>query len=209
MCSSDLDIYNALSKSYKIETYYDIIKKYKDTQFDKHLKQFCQNNNQYKDVYKWQFDKVKTEDLYNSIVDSSQITLIKSKITETEENETMINTLLNEFNKEYNEIYSEINNYEKNIGKLLLRQLLAKHKADFLVNEEKLGFNVNTLNLWKYHGHRICKSFLSDSRMVDDDEAFPTPTKTAAAPSIPKQESTPWNDDDDEDLSFFKNLASN
>ena len=108
------DIYNALSKSYKIETYYDIIKKYKDTQFDKHLKQFCQNNNQYKDVYKWQFDKVKTEDLYNSIVDSSQITLIKSKITETEENETMINTLLNEFNKEYNEIYSEINNYEKN-----------------------------------------------------------------------------------------------
>ena len=111
------DIYNALSKSYKIETYYDIIKKYKDTQFDKHLKQFCQNNNQYKDVYKWQFDKVKTEDLYNSIVDSSQITLIKSKITETEENETMINTLLNEFDKEYNEIYSEINNYEKKLQK--------------------------------------------------------------------------------------------
>ena len=44
---------------------------------------------------------------------------------------------------------------------------------------------------------------------IDDDEAFPTPTKTAAAPAIPtaKQESAPW-DDDDEDLSFFKKLAS-
>jgi hypothetical protein len=44
---------------------------------------------------------------------------------------------------------------------------------------------------------------------IDDEEAFPTPTKTASAPSIPKQESAPWNDDDDEDLSFFKKLASN
>ena len=46
-------------------------------------------------------------------------------------------------------------------------------------------------------------------RAIDEDEAFPTPTKTAPAPSIPKQESKPWNDDDDEDLSFFKNLAAN
>jgi hypothetical protein len=46
------------------------------------------------------------------------------------------------------------------------------------------------------------------SRMVDEDEAFPTPAKTAPAPSIPKQESAPWNDDDDEDLSFFKKLAA-
>jgi hypothetical protein len=44
------------------------------------------------------------------------------------------------------------------------------------------------------------------SSSVDEDEAFPVPQKAAAAPSIPKQESN-W-DDDDEDLSFFKKLAS-
>jgi len=44
---------------------------------------------------------------------------------------------------------------------------------------------------------------------IDEDVAFPTPSKTVAAPAIPtaKQESAPW-DDDDEDLSFFKKLAS-
>ena len=49
------------------------------------------------------------------------------------------------------------------------------------------------------------------SAMDDEDEAFPTPQKTAPAPSIPKQESTsaPWDEDDDEDLSFFKKLATN
>jgi gp32 DNA binding protein like len=44
----------------------------------------------------------------------------------------------------------------------------------------------------------------------DEDEAFPTPQRAAPAPSIPaaKQESSaPW-DEDDEDLSFFKKLAS-
>ena len=43
---------------------------------------------------------------------------------------------------------------------------------------------------------------------IDEDEAFPTPSKAAAAPSIPaaKQQSAPWDDDDD-DLSFFKKLA--
>jgi len=50
----------------------------------------------------------------------------------------------------------------------------------------------------------------SPQRMAaDEDEAFPTPPKAAAAPSIPKQEaaSAPWDEDDD-DLSFFKKLAS-
>ena len=44
---------------------------------------------------------------------------------------------------------------------------------------------------------------------IEEDEAFPTPQRAAPAPSIPaaKQESAPW-DDDDEDLSFFKKLAS-
>lgn len=42
----------------------------------------------------------------------------------------------------------------------------------------------------------------------DEDVAFPTPQKTAVAKEAPKQDSAPWNsDEDDEDLSFFKKLA--
>ena len=55
-----------------------------------------------------------------------------------------------------------------NIGKLPLRSLLARNDADSLISKEKLGFNVNTINLWKSHGHNLCKEFLLDSRMVRD-----------------------------------------
>ena len=60
--------------------------------------------------------------------------------------------------------------YDKitNIGKLPLRSILKNNGHDSLVSTEKLGFNVNTLNLWKSHGHTICKNFLSDSRVVKD-----------------------------------------
>jgi asparagine synthase (glutamine-hydrolysing) len=37
-----------------------------------------------------------------------------------------------------------------------------------LVSKEKLGFNVNTINLWKSYGHNLCKEFLDDSRVVKD-----------------------------------------
>ena len=56
----------------------------------------------------------------------------------------------------------------KNIGKLPLRELLAKNKTDSLISKEKLGFNVNTLNLWKSHGKELCETFLLDSRVVQD-----------------------------------------
>ena len=60
--------------------------------------------------------------------------------------------------------------YDKtiNVGKLPLRSILKKNGHDSLVSSEKLGFNVNTINLWKSHGHSICKDFLSDSRVVKD-----------------------------------------
>ncbi|MEW6044191.1 MAG: asparagine synthase C-terminal domain-containing protein [Thermoproteota archaeon] len=53
-------------------------------------------------------------------------------------------------------------------GKLLLRKLLTKYKTDNLVSTEKLGFNVNTLNLWKNFGQKICKKYLSNARVVQD-----------------------------------------
>ena len=55
-----------------------------------------------------------------------------------------------------------------NIGKLPLRELLVKNKIDKLISKEKLGFNVNTINLWNLHGHKLCKEFLTESRIAKD-----------------------------------------
>jgi len=59
-------------------------------------------------------------------------------------------------------------NESANIGKLPLRAILKQNGHDSLVTKQKLGFNVNTINLWKSHGHNLCKEFLLDSRMVRD-----------------------------------------
>ena len=56
----------------------------------------------------------------------------------------------------------------QNIGKLPLRDLLAKHQADLLISKEKLGFNVNTINLWKSTAHSKCKEFFDNARIVED-----------------------------------------
>ena len=58
--------------------------------------------------------------------------------------------------------YDESNN----VGKLPLRAILEKNGHDSLITKQKLGFNVNTINLWKSHGHKICKEYLLDSRIV-------------------------------------------
>ena len=59
-------------------------------------------------------------------------------------------------------------NQNKNIGKLALRKLLAKYNMDKLTTTEKLGFNVNTLNLWKSFGQSLCQEYLTDSEVVKD-----------------------------------------
>ena len=55
-----------------------------------------------------------------------------------------------------------------NVGKLPLRKLLEKNNADSLISKEKLGFNVNTINLWKSHGHKLCKEFLENPGIVKE-----------------------------------------
>jgi len=62
------------------------------------------------------------------------------------------------------EKYDQVND----IGKIPLRTILKKNGHDHLVGKQKLGFNVNTINLWKSYGHKLCKDFLSDSRVVSD-----------------------------------------
>ena len=39
---------------------------------------------------------------------------------------------------------------------------------DKLISNEKLGFNVNTLNLWKSFGQSMCQEYLIDSEVTKD-----------------------------------------
>jgi asparagine synthase (glutamine-hydrolysing) len=57
---------------------------------------------------------------------------------------------------------------DNEIGKLPLRDILARNNAESLITKEKLGFSVNTINLWKSYGHDLCKEFLDNSRAVKD-----------------------------------------
>jgi asparagine synthase (glutamine-hydrolysing) len=58
--------------------------------------------------------------------------------------------------------------YDKNtnLGKIPLRQLLKKFGAEQFISDEKFGFSVNTVNLWKALGKNICEYYLSDPRIV-------------------------------------------
>ncbi len=59
-------------------------------------------------------------------------------------------------------------NQEKNLGKLPLRKLLTKYRCDSLISKEKLGFSVNTVNLWNLIGKELCNSYLENARIVED-----------------------------------------
>ena len=50
----------------------------------------------------------------------------------------------------------------------------------------------------------------SRATIGDEEEAFPTPQRASMAKELPKAEAqgNPWDENDDEDLSFFKKLAS-
>ena len=65
-------------------------------------------------------------------------------------------------------IQSEKYNQKNNLGKLPLRLILKKNKHDHLVGFQKLGFNVNTIKLWKNYGKSLCKEFLTDARIVKE-----------------------------------------
>ena len=58
--------------------------------------------------------------------------------------------------------------YKRNIGKLLLRQILAKEKIEKFVSSTKQGFSIDTENLWNSQGRKICDYYLSDARTVQD-----------------------------------------
>ena len=57
-------------------------------------------------------------------------------------------------------------NIETELGKPLLIQLLKKYNVDNLVLQKKQGFSVNTMNLWKKFGQKLCEYYLDNGRIV-------------------------------------------
>lgn len=55
-----------------------------------------------------------------------------------------------------------------NIGKLPLRKILQKFEIEDLIEKQKLGFSVNTINLWKNHGFSMAKEYLVDGKIIQD-----------------------------------------
>jgi asparagine synthase (glutamine-hydrolysing) len=55
-----------------------------------------------------------------------------------------------------------------NQGKLPLRSFLKKFNVNSLIPNEKYGFSVNTLNLWKSFGKELCEQYLDNARIVED-----------------------------------------
>ena len=58
--------------------------------------------------------------------------------------------------------------FKSNTGKLLLREILKKQNVLDLVTTKKQGFSINTVNLWKSYGQKLCKYFLLESQIVDE-----------------------------------------
>ena len=59
-------------------------------------------------------------------------------------------------------------NQESNSGKLPLREILNRHVNSNLITPKKQGFSVNTINLWKSHGKKLCNYYLDEARIVKD-----------------------------------------
>ncbi len=59
-------------------------------------------------------------------------------------------------------------NQKSNSGKIPLRQILNRHVDTRLITPKKQGFSVNTVNLWKSHGKKLCEYYLDEARIVKD-----------------------------------------
>ncbi|MCV0430364.1 asparagine synthase C-terminal domain-containing protein [Nitrosopumilus sp.] len=60
-------------------------------------------------------------------------------------------------------------NQENNIGKIPLRTILEKHIDPNLITPKKQGFSVNTINLWKSFGSKLCTHYLDNARILQDN----------------------------------------
>lgn len=63
-----------------------------------------------------------------------------------------------------NQKYDSINN----LGKLPLLKILGKYGIKELISKEKLGFSVNTKNLWKNYGYDMANEYLMNGQIIND-----------------------------------------
>lgn len=59
-------------------------------------------------------------------------------------------------------------NQKENLGKMPLRKILLKHIDQKLISTQKHGFSVNTVNLWRTHGRKLCDYYLDNARIIKD-----------------------------------------
>jgi asparagine synthase (glutamine-hydrolysing) len=57
---------------------------------------------------------------------------------------------------------------KNNIGKILLRKLLQKYIPEDNISTSKQGFSVDTRNLWKSHGKKLCEYYLDNGRIIKE-----------------------------------------
>lgn len=57
---------------------------------------------------------------------------------------------------------------KRNLGKILLRQILYEEGLKHFISKNKQGFSVDTKNLWKSYGYDLCDYYLSDARIVKE-----------------------------------------
>jgi asparagine synthase (glutamine-hydrolysing) len=55
---------------------------------------------------------------------------------------------------------------DNNVGKILLRKILQKYVTT--AQTAKQGFSVDTINLWRSYGKKLCEQYLLDGRVVKD-----------------------------------------
>ena len=46
---------------------------------------------------------------------------------------------------------------------------MSKFNVNSIITNEKLGFNVDPMKLWKAHGHEACSEYLNNSRIVSEN----------------------------------------
>ena len=82
-----------------------------------------------------------------------------------------VTPILNSELIEYGSHLSSSEKYDKitKLDKIPLRKLLDKYGMNDLLNNQKQGFSINTLNLWKSFGKKLCKFYLNESRLVQDN----------------------------------------
>ena len=57
---------------------------------------------------------------------------------------------------------------KNNTGKLILQQLLKKYISSKFLTPSKQGFAINTVNLWRSSGKKMCKYYLDNARITED-----------------------------------------